>query len=547
MNGVPMCANGALINDWLRARTAFGAYNGYVVSDCGAVADIQRTHRFANSTTAAVAAAVRGGTDVNCGTAFRDALNASLELGLLSAEDLETAVNRTVVAKLKLGLFDPPGAVPWSHLSMKEVGSQTHMALARRAAQQAIVLVKNDARLLPLDQKKWKVTVIGPNANDTEVQLGNYHGAPVNGTVRTPLQAITSHVHALGGTTTFNQGCWVIGEGSWNFEAAIAAAEAADVAVVVIGTLSKGSAFPADTDGHTGFVDPATEKESLDRTHLSLPGVQLDLVKAIARRTNTPMVVVLVNGAALEVEWLLASERVGAVLVTWYGGQMAGDALVDVLWGKAPPGARLPVTLYRSNWTTASSMLDMSMSKWPGRTHRFVAPEFVLLPFGFGLGFGRFTYEVVSAPRTALPLSRVRKWVAAGANAGHAPPHESLATFTIRVTNNGPADTEHVVLGFLVSPLVVGVAANGEAGWGEDEAAHIHPQQSLFDFVRVAVAAGRSSTVVLTLLVQDVTHVLSDGTRDAVPGKFVAHFGERQSGQMGQGYEELTFEVGGDA
>ncbi len=156
--------------------------------------------------------------------------------------------------------------------------------------------------------------MIGPQANDPLVLLGNYHGNPTHVPV-TPLAALSA---LLGkDRVKFSQGAYVLGEGTWMFGDAVNAAADSDLAIIFVGSSSKSTnlTFP-------DLLSPATEKESLDRTSLLLPGVQLDLVKAVARRTKTPIVVVLVNGGPLDIEWIVNSPRINSILMAWYPGQV---------------------------------------------------------------------------------------------------------------------------------------------------------------------------------------------------------------------------------
>jgi beta-glucosidase len=184
--------------------------------------------------------------------------------------------------------------------------------------------------------------VIGPNANDTLVPLGNYHGLPAFGNVSTPLLALQRRLGAA--NVAYAHGCVVTGDGAWEFDDAIAAADGADVALFFIGSSAKGS-FEGENALDT------VEKEGLDRRAIDLPGLQGDLIKAVSKHTKTPIVVVLVSGGPIAIEDVMRNDRVRAIVVGWYGGQMAGEALADVLLGDVSPAGRLPVTIYAKNYT----------------------------------------------------------------------------------------------------------------------------------------------------------------------------------------------------
>lgn len=459
VNSTPACSSPMLLQDTLREEWQFG---GPVVSDCGAVGFSFTAHRFTNTLAEAAAKALLAGTDVNCGNGY-DALNVSLAGGLITEADVDTALSRSLSLRFRLGEFDPPSMNPYASVPMSVVGSQAHMDLAVKAAQESVVLLKNEGGTLPLDAKSLtKVALIGPQAADVEVQLGNYHGNPYEGKVVTPHSAFVSRLGAA--KVDYHQGCWVVGEGTWQFEDAVLAAEAADVAVLFLGSSSKGSNLT-----YPELLDIATEKESLDRRHIDLPGPQMDLVKAVAKRTTTPIVVVLVNGNALDISWAVESPRVGAIVSGWYPGQVGATGVADVLFGDVNPSGKLPVTWVYDNYTSLIAMGDMNMRAFPGRTHRFIQVP-VLFPFGYGLSYTTFEttlQEIERAPGGVLDV------------------HVSVA-------NTGDVDGTEVVQ--LYTALVRPAGRFGDALKGT-----VVPHRDLRDFARVKVAAGATAEVTFSL------------------------------------------------
>ena len=304
--GVPSCANHDLLTKQLRETMNF---DGFVVSDCGAIDNLVTESHWSANTSAAVADSVRAGNDVNCGPDYQD-IPSVVAQGMMTESDVDRALARVLSVRFRLGVFDPPDHSPFAHINMSVVGSQAHVELATEAARQGIVLLKNDANVLPLDANAIQnVAVIGPQSDDELVLLGNYHGTPTHVPI-TPLAALTQ---ALGKDKVKSAaGCWVQGEGTWKFGDAVRLAAAADVAIIFVGSSSKGTNI-----SQPNLLSPATEKESLDRSSLLLPGVQLDLIKAIAKRTDTRIVVVLVNGGAIDVEWMVKSDRVAAIVEAW--------------------------------------------------------------------------------------------------------------------------------------------------------------------------------------------------------------------------------------
>jgi beta-glucosidase len=187
VNGTPACANSRLLTQILRGEWHF---DGYVVSDCGAVDDIRAGHHAAADNAQASAMAVKAGDDLNCGRAFEDLVDA-VRRGLISEAEVDTALGRLIRAKIRLGMFDPPSRVPYARIPYSENGSPAHAALALEATRKSIVLLKNDG-MLPLPHRLRTIAVIGPNADDEESLLGNYNGLPANPV--TPLAGIRAKV-----------------------------------------------------------------------------------------------------------------------------------------------------------------------------------------------------------------------------------------------------------------------------------------------------------------------------------------------------------------
>jgi beta-glucosidase len=181
LNGQPACANPGLLEEHLRHDWGF---HGYVVSDCGAVADISGGHHFSANSEEGVSAAIKAGMDLICGdyrngmSTERAALIGAVQHGLLPEADIDRSLDRLFRARFRLGLFDPPASVPYSNVKATENDSEAHRQLALRVAREAIVLLKNKDHVLPLKQVPATIAVIGPNANDLDALEGNYNGTP---------------------------------------------------------------------------------------------------------------------------------------------------------------------------------------------------------------------------------------------------------------------------------------------------------------------------------------------------------------------------------
>ncbi len=174
VNGEPCCASPTLLEKILRQEWGF---DGYVVSDCEAIRDIYENHKVVKTAAEAAVLAVENGCELNCGTVYL-ALTEAVELGLISEETIDRAVERLFIARFRLGMFDPPEEVPFAQIPYEVIDSPDHQALALQAARQSIVLLKNEGELLPLKKDIGSIAVIGPSADDLAVLLGNYNGTP---------------------------------------------------------------------------------------------------------------------------------------------------------------------------------------------------------------------------------------------------------------------------------------------------------------------------------------------------------------------------------
>ena len=474
LDGVPACADTLLLRHYLRERWGFG---GYVVSDCDAVDDIRAGHHVTDDEAVAAAMALRAGTDLNCGSAYRSLVEA-VHRGLASEAEVDTALTRLVRARLRLGMFDPPARVPYAAIPASENDAPAHAALADTAARESLVLLRNAGGLLPLRRDLRRIAVIGPNADDVGVLLGNYNGTP--SAPVTPLVGIRARVP--GTEVVYARGSpWAPGlpgadsAAAWR-DAAVAAARGADVAVLVLGLSPRLEG--EELDVHVPGFDGG------DRTDLRLPAPQDSLLKAVVA-TGTPVVLVLLNGSALAVNW--AAEAVPAIVEAWYPGEAAGTAIADLLFGDFSPSGRLPITVYRS----VDQLPPFTDYHMEGRTYRYFRGD-VLYPFGYGLSYTRFRYDslrVSGDPRTGADV-RVSAEVE---NVGTVPGDEVVELY---VTISG-------------APVPV-------------------PIRSLEGVARVTLRPGERRRVSFTLAPRQLALVDTTMRRVALPGTFEVSVGGRQ-------------------
>ncbi len=371
VDGAPACGSDFLLKDTLRGAWGF---KGHVVSDCGAIVDFHEYHHVTEDVVNSSAQALKAGTDVNCGNAYMS-LPQALAEGLISEDDIDTALRRLLSTKIKLGFFDEVTA--WDQSGEELVEAPAHVQLALEAAQKSMVLLKNRNDVLPLKKDIRRLYVVGPHASSSEVLLGNYYG--LSGHTVTILEGITAAVSA-GTTIDYSFGQMPFQENINPMDWVTGNARNADATIVVLGLSGliegeEGAALVSSTKG--------------DRLDLNLPSVQIDFLRKLRDGHDKPLIVVLTGGSPItmpEVE-----ELADAIIFAWYPGQQGGSAVADVLFGDVSPSGRLPVT-FPESVDQLPPFDDYSMA---GRTYRYMT-EKPLYPFGYGLSYSRFEYGDVS-------------------------------------------------------------------------------------------------------------------------------------------------------
>ncbi|HEX2872372.1 MAG TPA: glycoside hydrolase family 3 C-terminal domain-containing protein [Polyangiaceae bacterium] len=476
VNGEPASASPTLLQRILRENWGF---SGYVVSDCWAIRDIHEQHQVTAGPVESAAAAVKAGCDLNCGCTYEH-LPAALEQGLLTEAELDVSVGRLFEARLRLGMFDPPERVPFASIPFDVVDSAEHRQLARRAAQQSLVLLKNDG-VLPLRPDLASLAVIGPNASADQVLWGNYSGT-ASQTV-TPLEGIRARLPA-GAKLYYAEGCKAQGTElsscapHGNLTEAVLVAKRADVSVLVLG-------LNAQIEGEQG--DAGNSEAAGDKLDLGLTGLQQQLLEAVVG-VGKPVIVVLVAGSALAVTF--AEERASAIVQAWYPGEEGGSALADVLFGDVSPAGRLPVTFPRA-LSDVPAFEDYAMQ---GRTYRYLAAE-PLFPFGFGLSYTRFEYSQLELSTTEADVSA-----------------DLQIEVSVTVTNTGLRASDEVVQ-LYVKDL---------------ESSVVVPHHELRGVERLHLAAGAARRIHFPLSAKSLSLIDNAGDRLLEPGAFRIFVGGSQ-------------------
>jgi len=487
--GKPDCANPFLLTTVLRNDWHF---KGFVVSDGGAILDIWAHHKYVKTPEEAVGAALKAGCDLFSGAVtdkgngrypYRDyaVLAKAAKEGLVSVEEIDRAVSRTLAARFKLGLFDPPALDPYSKISMKENDTPQNRALALKVAEESIVLLKNNG-VLPLNPEKIRyIAVIGPNADAKAMLLGNYHGMPSS--VVTILDGIKK-VAGRSVKVTYEFGCpLALKDDSSNkptpemTAAAVAAAKSADV-VIYVGGLNAALEGEQETVPYQGFLDG-------DRTMIELPAPQHALLKAL-HATGKPVIFINCSGSAIAMKW--EATHLAAIVQAWYPGEEGGIAVANVLFGKYNPAGRLPVTFYQST-KQLPPFKDYSMK---GRTYRFFRGT-PLYAFGYGLSYTKFKYLNLKVDKALVNCA-------------------DTVTVTLWVKNTGESDGDEVVELYVRS-----LTAN-----------NLRAIKSLKGFKRVHIHRGTVKEVKVKLPVQSLS-IYKLGKYVVQPGKYELQLGASSS------------------
>ncbi|MDP4280854.1 MAG: glycoside hydrolase family 3 C-terminal domain-containing protein [Bacteroidota bacterium] len=379
---VPCCASDLLLDQILRKKWGF---DGYVVTDCGAIWDIFVEHKLVPTQEKASVLGVKAGCDLTCGDEF-GSLDTAVVDGYISEKLIDRAITRLFTARAKLGMFDPDSLVPYSKITISENDRDESRQLAKQVALESMVLLKNEGNVLPLSKMFHTLAVIGPYADKKNVLLGNYNGEPSHPV--TLLQGIRNRAGSsikviyAEGVIPFEDTLRSIRyfKDSTSFsdleKEALRAARKSD-AVIFIGGISpdlEGEALNLKMPGFLGG----------DRTTLDLPENQQRLLKKL-RDTGKPIILVLTGGGAFSVNW--ADSNLPAILDIWYPGEEGGNALAAILFGDYNPAGRLPVTFYKS----VNDLPPFENYAMKGRTYRYYSGK-PLYAFGHGLSYSHFNY-----------------------------------------------------------------------------------------------------------------------------------------------------------
>ena len=370
-NNNPCCGSNELIEYILRESWNF---KGHVVSDCGAIFDINNNHSFTNSDLESVAYAVKGGVDLNCGSMYNlipDAIKAEL----LSEKDVDKSLKRLLMTRLKLGTIGNVDDNPYSNIQPDIINSKKHKNLAKEVAVKSIVLLKNKNNLLPLKKEINTLFITGPNAANTNTLLGNYHG--LSSEIVTPLEGIVGQI-SKGTMVRYKMGVGINDQQTNRTEWSASLAGSSDATIAIMG-------ISALMEGEEGAA--ISSKANGDRSGIDLPNTQINYIKTLRNKAGSkPIILVLNSGSALNLSEV--EPYVDAIIYAWYLGEQGGNAIAEIIFGDSNPSGKLPFTIPRST----DQLPDYKDYSMKNRTYRYI--QYIpMYPFGFGLSYSPIKFS----------------------------------------------------------------------------------------------------------------------------------------------------------
>ena len=462
--GIPSSANRWLLTDVLRGEWGF---EGFVVSDWQAIGELQN-HRVAGSRSEAGILAINAGVDMDMMSGiYLNEMPGAVRSKQLSEDIVNLSVRRVLKAKMAYGLFENPYRNCDTLREKNEMLKPEHVALARKIAQQSIVLLKNESGILPLDKLAGTIAVIGPLADDKSDPLGPWSAVGRPEDVVTVLEGMKQAASPQS-KILYAKGCEITGDSS-DFATAMRFARQSDVVVAVLGEEREMSG------------------EASSRSNLDLPGKQSDLLAAL-RGTGKPIVLVLMNGRPLILTSV--SENADAIVEAWFLGTESGHAIADILFGAVSPSGKLPVSFPRSVGQIPLYYNHKSTGRPIADSDRFTSryldvPNTPLYAFGYGLSYAGFKYD-----NLRLSSASIAK-------------NQSIRV-TIDVENTGKRTADEIVQLYV-----------------QDEVASIaRPVEELKGFRRITLRPGEKQSVEFTLTIDDLSFYGKAMQKIVEPGEF---------------------------
>ncbi len=466
LDGIPASANTFLLKDILRNEWGF---KGFVVTDYTSINEMI-PHGYAKDEKHAGELATNAGVDMDMqGSVYLNHLKLLIEEGKVSEEQINSAVRRILEMKFSLGLFDNPYRYIDPEREKETVLSKHHLETARKVARESMVLLKNENHLLPLSKEK-KIALIGPLANDEASIIGNWSAA--GDRKGAAVSVLEGFIKKIGEENIrYEKGCEIIGGDFSRFNKAVEVTRNSDVIVMVMGEHQNMSG------------------EAASRTNLSLPGLQRDLIKSI-KKTGKPIVLILMNGRPLTLTW--EDQNVAAILETWFPGTMGGHAVADIIFGDDNPSGKLTTTFPRNvgqipvyyNMKNTGRPIDPNKPDEKYKSKYLDVSNKPLYPFGYGLSYTSFTYDVNINDKVFRPNSEI--------------------IVSAKITNTGDYDGEEIAQLYI-----------------HDKVRSITPPlKELKGFKKISLKKGESKTITFSISTNDLRFYDQEMNYRYEPGEF---------------------------
>ncbi len=466
-NSEACCGSSELLTGILRDEWGF---DGYITSDCGALKDIYKGHKLKGTPEEAAALALKSGVNLNCGSLYYPHLINAVKQGLIDESEIDASLETLLKTRFRLGLFDPEEKNPFKDIRESVIDSEEHRALALDAARKSMVLLKNNG-VLPLSENIASLYLLGPNAGNVEVLLGNYYG--LNGEMSTFIEGILSNV-SKGTTVQYKQGFLLDRENPNPIDWTTGEAGRQDATIVFAGI--------------SGVIE-GEEGESIaseyfgDRGDYGLPDNQVAYLKKLRSQGDKPLILVITAGSPIDIAEIY--DYADAIIYAWYPGEEGGNAFADILFGDFNPSGRLPVTFPKS-YAQLPDYDDYSMK---GRTYRYMTED-PFLPFGFGLSYSHYSYD-----NFVTDADFINK--------------EGSVKLSVDLKNEGPIAGEEVVQLYISYPEELKDA----------------PFFTLLDFKRVKLIEEGDAKVEFSLNASDFRSVDKAGNKVLVSGEYTLWIG----------------------
>ncbi|MDD3685123.1 MAG: glycoside hydrolase family 3 N-terminal domain-containing protein [Bacteroidales bacterium] len=472
LNGIPTSASSYLMTDILRNEWKF---DGFVVSDWGSVRETA-THGYAKDRKDATIKSFNAGLDVDMeSSAYLKHMKELVSEGKISVEKIENSVRKVLKMKYLTGVMDNPYRYCNQQREDTIILKKEYLKLTREAACKSMVLLKNKNQVLPLSENLKSIAVIGPLADSKKDMPGSWSKSCDPKDMVTFLDALNTR---FGGTTKikYEKGCDVLGDDRSGFKAAIRAASKSDVILVAMGESKELSG------------------EASSRSDISLPYIQKELLKEL-KKLNKPIVLILFNGRPLSIPW--EAENMDAILEAWFPGNEAGNALVDVLFGKFNPQGKLTVSFPRSVGQVPIFYNHKNTGR-PAETtpEKIFTTRYIdisnqpLYPFGFGLSYTTFEYSEIKLGATQLT-------------------YNGILNATVKVKNTGKYKGVETVQLYIRDFV----------------ASSSRPVKELKHFQKVELAPGEEKEVKFDIKEEDLRFWNNDKQYISEPGKFQLFIG----------------------